>query len=359
MRLPIGLGVLVGSLALGALGCSGDDEAATGAGAGAATSASSGTGQGGATSTSATSSTSSGVIPEDAFTVTFGPVDVQPGFESTQCVVKRLGNPDAAHIGAIINKLSPGSHHLIVYRTADTEEQLTPFDCDPFVDTLNPAKGSPLMVTQKAEETLSLPTGVAFSLEANQMVRLEMHYINASGSKLSVSASSSFVPVQNFTDEADFLFIGNPDISIPPQSKDTVGPTYFPLPAMFADAKIFALTGHTHQWGTNVTVAAAQTESGPDTPLYNVQDWQWDEPATVYPSPPFPMPAGGGFRFTCEYNNLSSKTVDFGESANAEMCFFWAYYYPSQGAFVCAHTDQVPGGLDLCCPGDPLCSQLF
>jgi hypothetical protein len=41
------------------------------------------------------------------------------------------------------------------------------------------------------------------------------------------------------------------------------------------------------------------------------------------------------------------------------MCFFWAYYYPSQGAFVCAHTDQVPGGYDLCCPGNPVCGMLF
>jgi hypothetical protein len=40
------------------------------------------------------------------------------------------------------------------------------------------------------------------------------------------------------------------------------------------------------------------------------------------------------------------------------MCFFWTYYYPSQGAFVCAHTGQF-GGIDLCCPGSPLCDQIF
>jgi hypothetical protein len=79
----------------------------------------------------------------------------------------------------------------------------------------------------------------------------------------------------------------------------------------------------------------------------------------VYADPPFEIPAGGGFRFTCEWNNTSGQSVGFGESANDEMCFFWAYYYPSQGAFVCAHTDQIPGGFNLCCPGSPLCSMLF
>ena len=35
-----------------------------------------------------------------------------------------------------------------------------------------------------------------------------------------------------------------------------------------------------------------------------------------------------------------------------EMCFFWLYYYPSQGAKVCAHSDQFnqPTGIDVCCP---------
>ena len=40
------------------------------------------------------------------------------------------------------------------------------------------------------------------------------------------------------------------------------------------------------------------------------------------------------------------------------MCFFWAYYYPSQGSKVCIHTQQAGGasGVDVCCPGDSLCS---
>jgi hypothetical protein len=54
--------------------------------------------------------------------------------------------------------------------------------------------------------------------------------------------------------------------------------------------------------------------------------------------------------------NTSEQSVGFGESANDEMCFFWAYYFPSQGARVCVHSDQVSGGIDLCCPGSPLCS---
>jgi hypothetical protein len=282
--------------------------------------------------------------------------------ENTQCVVVRLNNPDLIHVGQIHNELSQGSHHVIVYRTNDTVEQLTPFDCQPFADTLNPAKGSPLMITQKHDEVLTLPKGVAFTLQPTQMVRLEMHYINATTADLKVHAKATFTEIlaAEFKDEADFLFLGNPDIKIAAHSTQTLGPTYLSLKdANLTGVNVFGITGHTHQWGTNVSVALADSKAGPDKVLYDVPGWTWSEPATVYQDPPVVVPAGGGFRFTCEWNNTGNTDVKFGESANNEMCFFWAYYYPSKGAFVCAHTDQIPGGLDVCCPGNPICGKLF
>jgi len=319
-------------------------------------------GSGGAGGSAATSSTGTGPILSESFSVEFGPVTVAPGKENTQCVVLRLDNPALLHVGQIHNELSDGSHHLIVYRTNDTVEQLTPFDCEPFTDTLKPEKGSPLMITQKHEEVLTLPKNVAFTLQPKQMVRLEMHYINANTADVQVHAKTTFtaIPDADFKDEADFLFLGNPDIKVAAHSKQTLGPTYLSLKdANLAGANVFGITGHTHHWGTNVSVSLADSKTGPDKMLYDVPNWQWSEPATVYQDPPVVIPEGGGFRFTCEWNNTGNTDVKFGESANAEMCFFWAYYYPSKGAFVCAHTDQFPGGIDICCPGNSLCSKLF
>ena len=273
----------------------------------------------------------------------------------------RLGNDVPVKIHQIHNVLPAGSHHLIVYQTADTVEQPAPFDCQPFADTLDASKGSPVMITQKAEDVLTLPDGVAFTFPPGVMVRLEMHYLNSTGMPLDISATSTFItmPEADFTDEASFLFVGNPDISIAPMSSAVLGPTFMQLPANLHGVSFFGITGHTHQWGTNVTVAAADAEAGPDVSVYDVPNWKWSEPETVYHDPPFQIPDGGGFRFTCEWDNQSASQVGFGESANQEMCFFWAYYYPSQGAFVCGHTDQVAGGIDVCCPGSPFCAYFF
>jgi hypothetical protein len=293
------------------------------------------------------------------FTVEWGPMSAPAGSEHTQCVVKKVGNTQQLHVGAIHNQLGDLSHHLIVYKVADTVEQPTPFNCQPFKDTLDPTKGSPLMISQKKDDLLQFPPGVAYTLAANQLVRIELHYINATEMAKDAHATTTFIGLDDasFQNEADFLFIGDPDITIQPMSMFTLGPIFFQLPSDYVSANFFAITGHEHKLGTNVTIsiAAAKTSTIPDVPVYNVPNWLWSEPATVVSDPPFQVPPNGGFRFTCTWTNTTTTGVHFGESANQEMCFFWAYYYPSKGARVCVHTDRLQGGLDFCCPGNAAC----
>jgi hypothetical protein len=90
------------------------------------------------------------------------------------------------------------------------------------------------MITQRAEETLTLPDDVAFTLGPNQMMRLELHYLNATESPQRVQVDSELRTLAGASIEADFLFIGTPDINLPSQTpaiEQTVGPTFIQLPA--------------------------------------------------------------------------------------------------------------------------------
>lgn len=292
----------------------------------------------------------------ERFAVTWGPFTIAAGEEDTRCVEKRLTNAEAKWIAKIHTRLTGASHHLIVYRMPGTEERPEPYPCLPFIDTLRPeSEGAPLMVSQIPQETLELPRGVAFDVAPQQLVRLEMHYLNASDAPMEVTAEAIFevLPPEELRHEADFLFIGNPDIRLPP-GPSTLGPTPFEMPEELADVKIFAMTGHTHQWGTNVVVEHVPQKYADPVPVYDYPNWSWKEPPVARYWPPLDMPRGAGFQFTCSWDNRSGKTVEFGESTEDEMCFFWSYYYPSKGHKVCIHTDQV-GSLDVCCPGNSLC----
>jgi hypothetical protein len=275
----------------------------------------------------------------ESYTLSFGPLAIPAGTERTQCIVQRLANPEPLHVGAVHNVLGPASHHMVVYRVGDTTEQLTPFDCMPFQDTLDPSKGSPIMITQRSDDLLTLPDGVAYTLDANQMIRIELHYINASSQDVMLTASTTMIATANAANEANFLLIGDPDITLPPGQDVTLGPVFYPLDPMLADAQFFAITGHEHHLGTDVTVATVTNATDSGNPVYDVPNWTWSEPATVVQNPPFSIAPGGGFRFSCSWHNSTNATVKFGESATNEMCFFWAYYYPSHGAHVCLHSE--------------------
>lgn len=301
----------------------------------------------------------------DMYALNFGPVTVHPGQENTQCVNLRLSNTTAIKVHQMRNLLSTGSHHLILYKNdMDATETTTPFDCTPFKGALNlSGRVAPVMITQKQVDELTLPEAVAYTFDANQMIRIEMHYINATDADIAVTATAEFyaVPDSQVRDEADILFIGTPDITIAAGETKDIEAYFAPGRASLdlSGAKFFAITGHTHQFGTNVVVSTAPTNGGARTPIYTPAVFEWNEPETVVHQPEFTVPQGGGFDVTCSYHNTSNQTVEFGESANDEMCFFWAYYYPSKGSHVCVHSNFMGFELDLCCPdAADLCQML-
>ena len=287
---------------------------------------------------------------------------MQPKDETTRCMIKRLDNPDSVWVHEIQTVLAKGSHHLIVYRSDATEEQLVPFKCTPFTETLS-GGNVPLMITQIPKETLTLPKGVAFKFAPKQMIRIEAHYLNYYKDPIDTSADIKFVtvPIKEVEHEADMLFYGTPDFALKP-GKETMTPwNYIDV---WPDTKVFAVTGHTHQYGTDVQIGLAQGGTDANAPLiYPEKDkpFQWDEaPLTVF-NPPLQFKANEGFQYRCKWNNTSTKTIGFGESANQEMCFFWAYYYPSKGYRMCINPgkwkDQAPGIITdpICCPDSPFC----
>ncbi|MGB5222466.1 MAG: hypothetical protein WBN60_15620 [Polyangiales bacterium] len=143
----------------------------------------------------------------DSFTVKWGPFEVPAGFEQTRCVMKRLGNAEPISVHEIHNVLGATSHHFIVYQVDDTVERPEPYPCNPFTDTFN---DPPLIITQRSDDRLTLPEGVAYTIEPNQMVRLELHYINPSVAPQIAEATSTFVsmPSEDVENEADIMFLG-------------------------------------------------------------------------------------------------------------------------------------------------------
>jgi hypothetical protein len=254
------------ALSILAAGCTSGESASGGAGGG---SAGSGSGSGSTTTGSGASASSGagmgGFDPGgDVTTVeaAMGPITVQPGGENTQCVTVRLGNAEGAFVRRFRATLSEGSHHMIVYRSNKTTEDLTPKNCQSFSGLLGGEH--PIFIAQQADATLVFPKDeggkpVGLEIEPDQMVKIEMHYFNTGGGPQDVDGKLTIdtVPLDTDVTESDLAFWGTQDISIAPNSDYDTG-VHFQLG--LGETRTFALTT---TWGR---ACASGTRTTPTTP---------------------------------------------------------------------------------------------
>lgn len=260
--------------------------------------------------------------------VTVPPQVIMPGQEVTRCREVRLGNAAPMLVRGIHVSIPHGSHHVIVYRSRATTEQPELTDCRGLSGIL--AGTAPLFIAQQPESGIDFPDGVGLSIAANQMIRLEEHFINTGSTPIMVGARVTFdLADGDGLTPADMMFWGTAGINVAPH---TMGTAQYFRPVL-AGVNVFGLTSHTHQYGVRSTVERATALTGMGTELH--RSTNWEEPPLTRFSPPLTFAEGEGLRLVCTYNNTSNGRLSFGESFNQEMCFLWAYYYPSQGFHVC------------------------
>ena len=274
---------------------------------------------------------------ESAIPLGIGPIPLASGQERTVCSRFKLPNTGAIDIVKIDAALAPGSHHLILYKSMATQEKKDLYDCP----ALDISGGDvPIYIAEtQSNNALPLPTGVAYHIDPGQMVRLEAHYINASPNAIMGMGEVHLTLGGPGTyQKADIMFCGtvtdlDPQfmgMGVPPGAV-TLKPGFYKVPD---GIKVFGLTTHEHQRGTLMTVDKSSS-SAPGTNLTM---------GTPFDNPPFQIygdknlltfAPGEGFRWQCHYQNDSQNTYYFGQSAvDNEMCFFWAYYYPSVNHFI-------------------------
>jgi hypothetical protein len=274
-----------------------------------------------------------------------GPLTAIAGMENTQCVTVNLNNPEGAYVRRVRADLSTGSHHMIVYTSAKTEEEPEPKNCLPFSGILGGEH--PIFIAQQPHSELIFPTDetdtpVGFEIPPYQMVKIEMHYINTSNFNLEVMGKVSFdtVPLSTKVTKSDLAFWGTTQIDIPPNS---MGDTGVLFQKALAGTKTFALTTHQHHLGTQMLVWYGEGANDPNKMMVaDAKNWA-DPPVELFPEPlDFPTNGGDqystkGFAFQCKWNNTTPNPVTFGEGYNDEMCFIWHYYFPSQGFHGCVN----------------------
>ncbi len=261
-----------------------------------------------------------------------GPIDVPAGVEKTVCIIKNLGNADDLVVSSISASLAAGSHHMIVYKSTETQENLTPTPCAPFTGLLTGTE--PIVIVNRLNLTFDFPAGVAFEIPPNQMLRIEAHYINATAADLQGQGTVTFQGTPKASapafQQADFLFWGTGAIDIPPQSTFTTGPVF---QNGIAGTHMISITTHQHELGTGIQAWSSSTAGDMSDSI--VDDTDWTNPSWRLLPSVIDFDGTNGLTFQCNWDNTTNQTVTFGESALDEMCFVGGFYYPSHGFDLC------------------------
>ena len=258
-----------------------------------------------------TTTTDTGVRSPNSAAIT---VDILPGEEKTVCIYIRLSNPEPMFITKAIGELLPGSHHLLVYRSEEANENLTPTRCSPFAGLLS---GKEILIneTARAKSVSDMPKGVGLKIAANQMLKLEAHYINTTKTKVAGKGIISFETIPASTPgmiEANGYFWGTTKLKIPPK---TAWDTGVKFQAGLPDTKAFFMTTHQHRFGTKMSLWASKTAGDISTPPL-VEEQNWAEPNMFLVEPHFAFDGTSGISWKCEYNNTTDHALGFG----LEMC---------------------------------------
>lgn len=257
-----------------------------------------------------------------------GPIPTAPREESTVCVTIPLPNEVPLLATQVVVTIEDGSHHLIVYR-ATAEGSPTPEPCTPFIDLLG--GGAPLAMAQTHVTDTRMPPGVGMRMAPRQLLRLELHYVNATAGPLDVGGSVRIraVPDDGRLQTADYAFWGTNDIQVDPRSTGAAE-VYLRSPTGGEPLNVFFMQTHTHKLGTLATVHRGTGLGDPEARLL-YETTSWEEPELVAMMPHEVFDGTDGLILRCEYDNYTDRTARFGEGVDDEMCFVAMMYYPSRG----------------------------
>lgn len=257
-------------------------------------------------------------------------VAVPAGAELFRCFYAQMPTDRATAVVSAESHYTPGSHHLLAYRTSlleIPEGREDPFDCHEgeFV-----TRGS-YYEAQQPDEQRDLPPGIAHKFEPGEVILVQSHYINPSEEDL--DANVQFILHQTDPEEveqeAGTIFFNNPRLLIPPRSKVKVTMTC----PLSSDIHPGLLWSHMHKRGVHFTATTDDAEAAEVLgTLYESSDWS-EPQSREYPMDVV-LHAGTNITYSCEYENDSDVEYRFGESAEKnEMCILHGMYWPRMTGF--------------------------
>jgi len=281
--------------------------------------------------------------PARGFQIVTPDIDLGPGAEKTFCYYFRTPNTESFAINKWVSKMTPGSHHLIMFTTGTVDKQPPGTVSEAGCGFGGSASNVPNWTysAQTPDQNMQLPTddgtgkALAIEIPPNTAGFVQMHYFNASDQAIKAHVTinaEALAAGTAFTKTAAFITY-NSAINIPAGATNDVETQTIQTtaPGFPQGAKFWLMSTHAHK-------QAIKTEILDGTSMV-FSSTEWEHPgAKTWMSTPF-YSFTSGITYRCTYNNSSGRTITSGDSAATdEMCMASGYYFPATKSIQCLNS---------------------
>ncbi|MDQ3366266.1 MAG: hypothetical protein M3680_12640 [Myxococcota bacterium] len=276
--------------------------------------------------------------PARGFQIITPDVVIQPNQEITYCYYFRTPNTEPMAIKKWVSEMTPGSHHLIMFTTANDKMPpgtMSAANCGFGGDVANTPRWT--YSAQTASQTMSLPaddgTGkpLGIDIAASSAGFVQMHYFNPTDQPITAHVTinaEALAAGEAYTKTAAYVTYNN-NISIPAGATNDVESQSCNAPP--AGTRFWLMSTHAHKQAIKTEVL-----DGSDM-VFSSTDWEHPE-AVTWMAAPFKTFDSGKVTYRCTYNNPNPYSISSGDSAATdEMCMASGYYFPATKPLICVN----------------------
>jgi hypothetical protein len=299
-----------------------------------------------------------GVIepPARGFQVKSKDIVIDPGQEVTYCYYFRTPNTEPMAINKWKSVMTPGSHHMIMFTTGNTDVQPVGTISAQNCGFGGAASNRPVWTyaAQTVESEVLLPTDdgegkpLAQVIQPNTAGFFQMHYLNATDEVLTVHVTLNAEALAEdaaYTSTAAYVTY-NAGLSIQPLNGGEPTAQNGGISAKTcstpANTKFWMMSTHAHKQAVKTEVRVGMPAS--TTVAFTSNDWEHPGAETWMQAPfyTFDDPsAPNKLTYECTYRNNTGRTITSGDSAATdEMCMATGYMFPATQPTFCICAQQ-------------------
>ncbi len=249
------------------------------------------------------------------------------------------------NLGHAVHRQTPSMHHMDIMALGYAGVTLPAgqHDCkDIYQGEVKQAimdKSIVLYASQRGEDEIVLPEGVAAVAPVDTQYMIEIHHVNTSDKDMEIGTyvNFDFIPDEQVKETIWGGAIRDLDIEVPARAKNHVEWTRC---EMTDDADLIFVSSHSHELARKFEIRPLIDKKLGEL-VYENRDWE--SPFLRNFNPPLKLKKGDGFEFRCYYDSTRDTPTKWGLLAADEMCQIGIVFTPGRRDISCKITESGIG----------------